>query len=350
MIRHHHHAHPESDQRQVEHHQHQVAKPHGRHQPPEQRRLLGHDGRAGLDALNDHRADHQRHHRVGRNAQRQHRDERGLRTGVVCRLRRRHAFDGPLAEIGLVLRHFLFQCVSGKGRKHRPAAGQDAENRAEHGAAHGGCGNRLEIFLVQHQPGHFLDHQAALAFILKVADDLAEPENAHGHHHEVDAIDQIRHIEAVTCYPGVNVGTDNAEQQAEHDHPQRVNQRAVRQHHRGHQAEYHQRKIFGWAEFQGDFGQRRRKQRDQHGGHRTGEERNQRRRRQCFARPPLLGHRVPVKRRDNRGRFTRQIDENCRGRTAVLGTVEDPGEHDQRRHRRQAESDRQQHGDGRHRT
>ena len=65
----------------------------------------------GHDALDDHRADHQRHHRIGRNAERQHRDEGGLRAGIVGRFRPGDAFDGALAEFLRVLRRRFFSTV-----------------------------------------------------------------------------------------------------------------------------------------------------------------------------------------------------------------------------------------------
>ena len=54
---------PDADQRQVQDHQHQVADPHRGDQAPEQLRVAGHHLRAGLDVVDGHRADHQRHHR-----------------------------------------------------------------------------------------------------------------------------------------------------------------------------------------------------------------------------------------------------------------------------------------------
>ena len=81
------------------------------------------------------RADHQRHHRVGRDAEREQRDERGLRAGVVGGLRRRHALDRALAEARRVLGDLLLQRVGREGREQRAAARQDAEQRAERGAA-----------------------------------------------------------------------------------------------------------------------------------------------------------------------------------------------------------------------
>ena len=57
-------AYPHADHRQVEHDQEEIADPHGNDDAPEERRLFGDHRGAGLNALDDHRADHQRHHRV----------------------------------------------------------------------------------------------------------------------------------------------------------------------------------------------------------------------------------------------------------------------------------------------
>ena len=91
--------HPEPDQRQVEQDQHQVADPHRDDDAPEERRLVVDDVGAGGDALDDEGADHQRHHRVRRDAEGQHRDERGLGGGVVGALGAGDALDGAVAEL-----------------------------------------------------------------------------------------------------------------------------------------------------------------------------------------------------------------------------------------------------------
>ena len=49
---------------------------------------------------------------------------------------------------------------------------------------------------------------------------------------------------------------------------------------------------------------------------------------------------------DDRGRLARDVDQDRRGRAAVLRAVIDAGEHDERAGRIEAEGDRQQHGDG----
>jgi hypothetical protein len=99
---------PHADQRQVQDDQHRVADPHRGDQAPEQLRVAGHHLRARLDVVDGHRAHHQRHHGVGRDAQRQQRDEGGLRAGVVGRLGRRDAADVALAERHFARRSLVF--------------------------------------------------------------------------------------------------------------------------------------------------------------------------------------------------------------------------------------------------
>ena len=63
----------------------------------------------------------------------------------------------------------------------------------------------------------------------------------------------------------------------------------------------------------------------------------------------LPRHLVAVDTRDHRRGLSREIDQDGRGGTAVLGAVEDAGQHDQRRDRRDVEGERHQHRDRRHR-
>src|SRR6266849_3594107 len=99
-----------------------------------------------------HRADHQRHDRVGRDAEREERDERALRARVVRRFRPGHALDGAPAEAARVLRQLLLQRVGGEGPQHRAVAGQDAERGAEQGPAPDGAGGVLQIFAAWEEP------------------------------------------------------------------------------------------------------------------------------------------------------------------------------------------------------
>ena len=84
---------------------------------------------------------------------------------------------------------------------------------------------------------------------------------------------------------------------------------------------------------------------DQHGGDAAGEERADRGDRQRRTGAALLGHLEAVERGHHRARLARNVDQDRGGRAAILRAVIDAGEHDQRADRRQAEGDRQQHGD-----
>ena len=94
---------PHPDQRQVQDQEHEVADPHRGDNSPEELGLFGHDGRPGLNALDDHRADHEGHGRGGRDAEGEHRDEGGLGPGIVRGLRPGHPLDGALPELGGIL-------------------------------------------------------------------------------------------------------------------------------------------------------------------------------------------------------------------------------------------------------
>ena len=147
---------------------------------------------------------------------------------------------------------------------------------------------------------------------------------------------------------GVDVGADQAEQQAEEHHGDRLDDRAARQHDGGHQAERHQRAIVGGSEFLRHARQRLGEDHDDDGADGAGEERTDGRDRQCGTSASVARHLVAVETGHDRGGFTRQVDQDRGRRAAVLRAVVDAREHDQRGGRRQMEGDRQQHGDGRH--
>ena len=137
------------------------------------------------------------------------------------------------------------------------------------------------------------------------------------------------------------------QQQAGQDHRQRLEHRALGQHDGEDQAQHHQREIFGRPEQQREAGQRRAERRDQHGRRRS-RRRTSRWRRWTSAGParPCRAIWWPSSAGDHRRRLARNVDQDRRGRAAVLRAVIDAGEHDQRADRRQPEGDRQQHGDG----
>ena len=116
---------------------------------------------------------------------------------------------------------------------------------------------RLRSSLVGISPVTFFSITLRRFLVLEVADDLAQSEHAHRDDDEIDSVCQFRKVEAETRDARADVGSDQSEQQPEHDHAERVEQRAVREHDRGDEAQHHQREVVGRAELQGDFGKRR---------------------------------------------------------------------------------------------
>ncbi|MPM27398.1 hypothetical protein SDC9_73909 [bioreactor metagenome] len=301
--------------------------------------------------MDGHGTHHQRHHGVGGNTQRQQRDERGLRTSVVGRLGSRHTADIALAE-----RHFtglelglLLDRVGSKSRQQSTTTGQDTQGRAQGRTADHRGQHALEVFLGGEQAGHLgSEHFALIVRLRQVGNDFAVTEHTHGDHHEVDTVGQFRNVERVTCHTGVHVGTYQTQQQAQHDHAHGLEQRARSQHHGTDQAQHHQREVFGRAELEGHFGQRRSEGSQNQRAHAAREERADTGRRKRWPRSPFSGHLVAVNHGHHRRGFTWQIHQNGGGRTAVLCAVINTSQHDQRRHRRQCVGGRQQHGDGGH--
>ena len=86
-------------------------------------------------------------------------------------------------------------------------------------------------------------------------------------------------------------------------------------------------------------------ERDRDRGDGSGEEGADRGGRKGTTRKALTRHLVAVEGGHDRRGLTWQVDQDGGGRAAVLRAVEDAGQHDQGRDRRQAERRRQQHGD-----
>ena len=172
--------------------------------------------------MDHHAADHHRHHRVGRNAEGEHGDVAGLGGGVVRTFGCCHALDHAGAEFLRGLGDAFLQRVCGKTRQHRAAARQDAEHAAQRSAAQHRRERLLEVLARRHQPADLGTQQIAALLVGQVGHDLVQAEHPHGNRHEVDAVEQDVDAEGVAQCAGVHVRADNAEQQAEQDHADRL--------------------------------------------------------------------------------------------------------------------------------
>jgi hypothetical protein len=167
--------------------------------------MINHRG-AGLDPLDNHGADHERHDGIGRDPQGEHRDERRLRTRVVGRLRRGDSFDGPFAELSAVLRNLFLYGVGGKRAKYRSTSREYADRRANYRPAQNGRQHALPLFPGRQQVADFCNDDRALAFGFEVADDLTQPEYPHRDRHEINPVSQLGYVECETQGARCNVG------------------------------------------------------------------------------------------------------------------------------------------------
>ena len=213
----------------------------------------------------------------------------------------RHAFDRALAEALGRARDLLLDRIGGERGEDVAAARQDAEQGAKRGAAQYRRCDAAQILPARHEAAEVADRHVTLVLLLEIAQDLGDAEHADGDGDEVDAVGELEPAEREPLLAGVDVGADQPEQQPEHDHGERLEDRAVRERDRRDQAEDHEREVFGGAELEGDRGQRRREQHQDQGRDRAGKERAERGGGQRGTRAALPRHLVAVDRGHGRG-------------------------------------------------
>ncbi|MNK94373.1 hypothetical protein D3C87_1145720 [compost metagenome] len=213
----------------------------------------------------------------------------------------------------------LLDGVGRESRQQRTATGQDAQRRTQRGAAQHGGQHALEVFLGREQARDLGgEHLALILGTGQVGNDLSVAEHAHGDGDEAQAVGQLRNVEAVARHARVDVGAHQAQQQADQDHADGLEQRARSQYHGTDETEDHQREVFGRAELERDLRQRRRKRGKDQRAHAARKERAQPRGRERGPATPLLGHLVPIDHSDHGRRLAGQVDQDGGGRAAVL--------------------------------
>ncbi len=174
------------------------------------------------------------------------------------------------------------------------AAGQDAQERAQNGAAYHGGGDALEIVLGEPEVLDRLDHNLAGLGVFQIAQDFRDPEDADGDRDEIDALEQFAEPEGEARRAGIDILADHAEQQAENDHGQRLEDGAVREGNGDQKAQDDQGEIFRRSEIERGAGQGRREIGQKEGRDRAGKERAERGGGEGRAGAALLGHLVAV--------------------------------------------------------
>src|SRR5690606_12439296 len=102
-------------------------------------------------------------------------------------------------------------------------------------------------------------------------DELGNAEDADGDVNVVDAIEEVELAEGEARRSRIHVGADETEKQAEDDHRQRLDDRAMRERDGADKTEHHQGEVFGGLEAKGELGQRYGEDDDDEGGHCAGE-------------------------------------------------------------------------------
>ena len=181
--------------------------------------VLGHDLRARHDAVDGHGADHQRHDGVRRDAEREQRDEGGLRAGVVGALRSRDALDGALAEAASdPSRASSRSCRTRRARaRRRCRAGCRGCRRWPCRAGSARPSPCMSCRLGSSRPIACLDDVARLG-VVEVAQDLGDAEEAHGERRRSRCRRTGTAPEGHALLAGLEVGADRREQDADEDH------------------------------------------------------------------------------------------------------------------------------------
>jgi hypothetical protein len=142
----------------------------------------------------------------------------------------------------------------------------------------------------------------------------------------------------------------HAEQQAHHGHAHAFERRAARHRGAGQQPEQHDGEDLRRAELKRDADQQRRSEHHDQDAEGCSEERRDHGDAQRRTALALPGHRVAVQASDGVGRMRRHVEQDRADRAAVLRTVEDAGQHQDRWHWRHRVGYRQQDRHGRQRA
>ena len=127
--------HPQADQRQVEHQQHDVGDEQAGDQAPDQIGPLGEQQRPGIEAVLLEAREHHRGGGRGRQPERQQRHQRAGGGGVVGGLGSGDALDRAVAEFLRMLGQPPFGRIGQEGRDLGAARRQRADREAEQRAA-----------------------------------------------------------------------------------------------------------------------------------------------------------------------------------------------------------------------
>src|ERR1019366_8689135 len=212
--------HPETDHRHVQNDQQDVADPEARDQPPEDVRVLTDELRAGNDAVNNERAQQQRHDGVAGNAQAHGRDEVALHRGMRRGLGACDTLDCAATETLRRLRYLFLGGVGHKGGDRRSGTRNERTEAADEGAADHRPECQLEICLGRKHVGdsNLGIFHVDFFSIVDAVHELGDAEHPERQRDDFDAIEQLGDAEGEAGLSGLDVRSHDADQEAENRH------------------------------------------------------------------------------------------------------------------------------------
>ena len=263
----------------------------------------------GNDAVNDQRAQQQRHHGVAGNAQAHGRDEVALHRGMRRGLGAGDTLDRAVTETLRRLRDLLLGGVGHERGDGRSGARNQRAEAAEQGAADHRPERQLEIGLRREHVGDAdlgVFHVDGFG-IVDAVHELGDAEHAERQRDDFDAVEQFGDAEGEARLSGLDVRSDDADQKAENRHRDALERRSLGQRRAREQSDQHQRADFGGPEFERHLDQERRQENHLGDAERCADEGGDDGDAERGAALALLGQRKAVETRHRMRRMTWQI-------------------------------------------
>ena len=206
------------------------------------------------------------------------------------------------------------------------------------------------VLAVGEKPLDLSGKDFSLAQDAEVFQNFGDAEQPHDHGGYADAVGKLQYTESKARRGCDRVQADASQNDAEDRHHQSFGHGFSREISHHGQPHDHEREIFRRAEFEREFGERRREQDKTEDTDGAGDERTKRGYPKRGARPALTGHLITVEAGDDGRCLTGDIQQDGGGRAAIHGAIANSGEHNNSGDWIERESGRQEQSDGRCRT